>query len=162
MATSVIKVVAIDPGITTGYAVGLIENGEMGVISGQTVWNELGLWTELNRSTPDVLIYETFEFRNQPSKAKHNRIELFSRNLIGIMNLYADQANLPDSRKICLLYKQTPFTGKSYYSDNHLKKDKLYKPLKGGHANDAVRHLLQWFTFGPGYKYNEKGYRPLA
>lgn len=155
MATSVIKVVAIDPGITTGYAVGLIEQGEMGVISGQTVWNELALWTELNRSTPDVLIYETFEFRNQPSRQKLNRIELFSRNLIGVMNLYAQQTK-------CVLRQQTPFTGKQYYTDNHLKKDKLYKPLKGGHANDAVRHLLQWFTFGPGYKHNEKGYRPLA
>lgn len=156
-----IKVVSLDPGITTGYSVGLIENGSMGVISGQTKWDELGLYDELTRSKPDVVIYETFEYRNNPRQHK-DRIELFSRNLIGIIHLYVQQRHANMTITDCLMYAQTPFQGKSYYSDVHLKRDRLHKPLKGGHANDAVRHLLQWYTFGPGFKYNTDGYRPLA
>lgn len=155
---TIIKVAAFDPGITTGYAVGLIEAGSMGVVSGQAKWNELNLYDELKRSKPDIIIYETFEYRNSP---KHkDRIELFSRNLIGVLNLYVYERDAQGHS--CGCYQQTPFQGKSYYTDNRLKIDKLHKPLKGGHANDAVRHLLQWFTFGPGYKFNAHGYKPLA
>lgn len=127
----------------------------MGVVSGQAKWKEYDLYKELKRSNPDIVIYETFEFRNQPKK-KLDRVELFSRNLIGVLNLYVQE------RQTCALYTQTPFQGKSYYTDTKLKVDKLHKPLKGGHANDAVRHLLQWYTFGPGYKHNTNGYKPLA
>lgn len=155
---SVIKVTAFDPGITTGYATGLIENGKMGVVSGQDKWNEFELYVQLKRSKPDVVIYETFEYRNQP-KVKRDKVVLFSRNLIGVLNLYVYERHSQKMPVVCV--QQTPFQGKSYFTDNVLKKHGLHKPGRL-HANDAVRHILQWYQFGPGYEHNKHGYEALA
>lgn len=145
-----IAVLAIDPGITTGHALGVITDGKMAVSTGQTQYSEYELWSALHRTTPDILIYERFDGRGSIEG-----VELFSRNLIGVMNLY-DQMT-PELK----LVTQMPSEAiGGYYTDKHLKDNRLYKALKGGHANDACRHLLQWYTFGPGYKFNTKGFEP--
>lgn len=157
MSSHVIKITALDPGITTGYATGLIENGEMGVISGQAKWNEYLMYEQLRLSHTNAIVYETFEYRY--TKKREIGIELFSRNLIGVINLYAQQQAIKGES--IGLYTQTPAKAKGHFSDQLLKKHNVYK-IAAPHANDAMRHLLTWFVFGPGYKYNQKGFKPLA
>jgi hypothetical protein len=133
----------------------------MGVISGQAVWNEWDLYSELKRSHPDIMGYESFEYRKNVKGGVQMKLILFPRNLIGVMNLYYYERAANSSPIQC--FQQTPAQGKKgYYSDARLKSDKLYKTLPGGHCNDALRHLLHWYTFGAGFKYNKHGYKGLA
>lgn len=156
-----IKVVSFDPGITTGYATGRIDDGKLGAVSGQAQWNEYTLYVQLKLLSPDIIVYETFEYRRGQDRAV-----LFSRNLIGVINLYIQErahlAELHNTHDPVVGYTQTPAQGKSgQFSDKVLKEAKMYKTANP-HANDAMRHLLHWFTFGGGYKYNTNGYEPLA
>ena len=82
-----LKVHAFDPGITTGHASGIIEDGRLGVVSGQSKWNELQLYLQLEFTHPDIIVYERFEYRSQKAYNVDNA-ELFPRNLIGVLNLY--------------------------------------------------------------------------
>lgn len=147
-----ISVLSLDPGITTGWALGIIDEGLMKVSSGQDRWNELGLWNALYKIEPDVVVYERFE-----SRGAVQGVELFSRNLIGVIELYwqlAKGADLP-----MMVYRQMPQDAiGGYWSDTLLRRFSLYKSTTGGHANDAARHLLRWFEKGSGYQYNKKGY----
>jgi hypothetical protein len=52
---------------------------------------------------------------------------------------------------------QMPASVMAYFTDKKLREAHLYKMGKP-HANDAARHILYWFQFGPGYKFNKKGY----
>jgi len=145
------KVVALDPGITTGYAQGLIDGGRMGVVSGQERWVEFELLKWLTEIKPDIIIYERFEYRSKKAYNVDNA-ELFSRNLIGIIGLYEQQR----TNDGLLVYRQMPATvlGKTaWWSDKELKEVGLYKPANP-HAMDACRHLCYWFTFGAGFKHN--------
>lgn len=142
------KVVAFDPGVTTGYAMGDInEDGKMLVVTGQEKWSQRDLHNNLEWYKPDYIIYESFEFRRNRKK---DRVNLYPRELIGVIELYADVNNIR-------AHVQTPSQVMVYYTDQRLKEDKVYKPTKP-HANDAARHILYWFTFGPGYKWNLKGF----
>ena len=144
------KVIALDPGKTTGYAVGLITSeGKMLVVTGQERWSHLELWGFFEDNLPDVLITERFEFRN---KARTG-LELYSRELIGVTHLYHQMyMNLEVP-----LVEQMPSVIGGFFTDKQLKKDLIYKEGRP-HANDAARHLLQWFMFGPGYEHNKLGY----
>jgi hypothetical protein len=145
-----IKVVALDPGVTTGVSIGVIDQGCMIILTGQQKLNHKGLYDGIVKQAPDHLICERFEFRK---KARPGLI-LYSRELIGICNLYVQQ------HVSCTLHMQQPSQGiGGFWTDTQLKKDKVYK-AGNPHANDSVRHLLEWYVFGPGYKYNKKGYVP--
>lgn len=155
------KVIALDPGITTGYATGIIEPGEpMGVLSGQAKWVESDLYTNLVSGKPDIIIYEEFDHRPQRfyGKGDYYKVELFPRNLIGVINLYVQQSG-------CRVVTQKPAKalGGFYKSDKVLKDHGVYK-VANPHANDAMRHLLTWYTFGSGFQYDpdKKGFRSLA
>lgn len=146
-----IKVLALDPGRTTGYAMGDIsETGKMLIVTGEAVWDHHALMAQLEWYKPHVIIYERFDFRRSP-KYQRDRVDLFPRELIGVVELYAESTN--DIR----LDTQSASQAKGYFSDRKLKDDGVYRVSKP-HANDAARHLLHWYTFGPGYKYNVEGY----
>ena len=142
------RVIALDPGVTTGYAIGIIDAGHMYVVTGEERWDHKGLWDFLEENKPDVIISERFEFRNRARKG----LELFSRELIGVCNLYCQLNNME-------LVLQNPLKDNeaTFFNDDRLKKDKIHKAGKG-HANDAARHLLTWYQFRGGYKYNKSGY----
>lgn len=141
------KVVAFDPGPTTGYAMGDIDEcGKMVVATGQNKWSERDLHNNLEWYKPDYIVYESFEYRRK----SRDKLVLYSRNLIGVIELYADVNNIR-------AHVQGPGHVMTYFTDRKLKDDEVYKPGKP-HANDAARHLLYWFTFGPGYKWNQEGY----
>lgn len=146
----IIKVIAFDPGITTGYAIGFIKDGRMGVLSGQQKYSHNELYAAMKLAHPDIAVTESFEFRRK----SRSGLILFSVEMIGVMALYCGHHGIP-------LFRQTAMKGKSYYTDAKLKKDHLYKTAKP-HANDACRHLLHWYTFGSGYQYNTQGYKPGA
>lgn len=162
MINNNIKVVCFDPGVTTGYAHGVINDGTLGCVSGQAKWTEYELYVQLKLYYPDIIIYEDFVYRRGQDRA-----ELFPRNLIGVINLYnQERANEwvdeDGNHRPVEVYHQTPSQGKGgQFSDKVLKESRMYKEANP-HANDAMRHLLYWFTFGPGFKYNTNGYEPLA
>jgi len=147
------KIAALDPGVTTGYAEGLInEEGHMYVVCGQSRWSHLELWGWLEDHQPDVIITERFEYRNRARSG----LELFSRELIGVANLYT-QMVMPPPHELVMQPAGTVVGKTSYFNNDRLKKEGLYKPARD-HAMDALRHLLYWFEFGSGFQYNKRGY----
>lgn len=150
-----IKAVAFDPGLTTGYAVGYLDDGFMAVKAGQAKWTHLDLWAELQLSQPDYVIWERFVFRK---RSQHEGVELYPRELIGVLHLYVQVRN-QELNHSCVAVEQMPMKSDgSYYTDDKISKDGLW--IRGKpHGMDALRHLLYWFTFGSGYQYNTKGYR---
>lgn len=143
-------IVSLDPGRTTGHAVGTIDDGLMTVRCGQDRFDHIQLYQQLILLDPTMIIAEEFEFRNRARKG----LDLYPRELLGVLELYCQQYKKP-------LFRQKAMEGKAYYTDEKLKRDSLY--IKGKpHAMDAVRHLLQWYTFGFGYQFNTSGYEPAA
>lgn len=147
-----IKAVAFDPGKTTGFATGEIpkfgtEKDDVGrcmlVATAQAPLTHIELYNFLIKYEPNYIICERFDFR---MKARTG-LELISRELIGIINLYISQ--YPE----CVLVMQTPGQAiGGYWSNDKLLKYHLYR--KGqDHANDACRHLMYWYKFGSGHQY---------
>lgn len=149
----VLNVIAIDPGETTGYAHGKIIDGQMVIATGQAKWSHSELLKHLQWYQPHIIVYETFDFRRH-KKAQRDRVNLYAKELIGVIELYEQMVDF------VILHEQRPsqVMGKiAYFNHQRLKEEGIYKPNKK-HANEAVRHLLYWFNFGKGYKYNKKGY----
>ena len=139
------NVIAIDPGVMTGYARGKISEGHLYYYAFQMVDDVDDLWRRLKDVRPRHVIIEDFEFRQGKQRTG---INLFPVQLIGVTRLYALMGDVQ-----CAVHIQKASYGKAYYTDNILKSRSLYK--RGiPHAMDASRHLLQWFTFGAGYQFN--------
>ena len=149
-----IKVVALDPGETTGYAIGVINQGLMDCKSDQARWNHLNLYDFLTLHHADFIVCESFDFRKSSDGAN-----LYPRELIGVVNLYVQALNLSPIVGGVTLHMQSPAEAKGPFQDKILKQANLYNTGKP-HSNDAMRHLLQWYMFKQGYKYNKRGYRP--
>jgi len=153
----IVKVIALDPGGTTGWAKGLIRDGKMYVVSGQDEWDHFDIFKELSEVTkPDIIVCERFDYRK--GGRKQEGVELISREYIGVVRLYALMfPNTPNGP--LQLYMQMPSEGVGGYwkEDAQLKKDGVFMIGKP-HANDAMRHLLQWYTFKEGYIYNKEGF----
>lgn len=156
--------IGLDPGVTTGYAIGGIEDGKMTVVTGQYRWDHIGLWQFLLNGKPDFVICERFEFRQGNVKDYRKGLELFSRELIGVVNLYQQLETMRENREV-ILYMQNPMKQptkgrqtNTHFTNEVLKRSAIYKP-GNEHANDAARHLLHWWEFGPGFKYNTAGYQ---
>jgi hypothetical protein len=138
------KVMAIDPGKTTGYCYGQIYQDVLEYYPFQRIDEVDDLWEKLTTFQPRFIIIEDFEFRKQ-SRAG---LVLFSVELIGVTRLYSLIA-----QHQVTVFIQKAAEGKGYYRDETLKSKNLYK--RGiPHAMDASRHLLQWYTFGYGYQFN--------
>lgn len=140
-----VRAIAIDPGGTTGFctAIEAPKNVPMSFLlkAFQLPDDCEDLWNRLADLKPDVIVCESFEYR-QRSRAG---LDLTPVKLIGIVELY-------EAKSGCKLYMQTAAKGKGYYTDVLLKKYDFYK--RGlPHGMDALRHMLQWFTFGAGYQY---------
>jgi hypothetical protein len=139
-----LKILAIDPGITTGWCKGeIVEHGELVLDPGQTIFTAKQFYTFLRQVSPARLICESFEFR----KGTRQGLVLDSVKFIGICELYSQQFAIP-------LDAQKAAQGKGYYTNPKLKQAGLYIPALS-HGMDALRHLLHWFTFGSGYQFNK-------
>lgn len=100
------------------------------------------LWDLLDGLELTDIVYETFEFRR---KTRGN-VDLTAKELIGVIKLY--EHSHPKIKVVA----QSPVQGKSFFTDKALKERGVHIPGRG-HAMDATRHMLQWLTFGAGFRY---------
>lgn len=140
------RVIAIDPGVMSGYALGVIaKNGSLEYFPFQAVDDVDDLWARLKGFKPRYIVIESFEFRK--GKKGFGGLNLFPVELIGVARLYSLEAEHQ-----CAVYKQTPAQGKGYFTNPVLRANGLYK-MKLEHGLDASRHLLQWCMFGAGNQF---------
>lgn len=137
------KLLAVDPGVTTGYCFAELTDNRLKYTPYQMPDDVEDLWNRLRSFAPEHVICEDFEFRG---KARTGLV-LFSVQLIGVCRLYEALMNGKPQ-----VHLQKAAQGKSYYSDKLLKDRGIYK--RGvPHGMDATRHLLHWLTFGFGYQF---------
>jgi hypothetical protein len=138
-----IRAIALDPGGVTGITIAVKEDKTLRVHPFQQSLTpaEMQVFLENHAKPPTWVICESFEFR----KYARAGLDLTPAHLIGVV-----MAVCSDDR----LYMQTASYAKSgYFTDRTLKSKNLYIPAQP-HAMDSLRHFLQWFTFGPGYRFN--------
>ena len=136
-----LRAIALDPGITTGI-VTLYNFDRLTVNQEKLSVNDLYHYLEFHR--PNQIICEDFEYRSWEKS-----VELFSVQLIGVVNLYVQQNPSVE------LVIQNAATGKGHYKDQTIKDLNLWVPGKP-HGMDALRHMLQWLTFGSGYQFKDQ------
>lgn len=132
------RYVAFDPGVATGVAQAFVENGA--IIKHQAF--ELpqfevcrfALEAAIDRYDIDEVdfICETFTINQQTLRKTRQTASL---EIIGVIKLATHEACIP-------LAMQSPGDAKRFATDKRLKKSGLWTPTKGGHANDANRHLF--------------------
>lgn len=149
-----LKVIALDPGVTTGYAEGVIEDGYMKVRCDEEKLDHLGMYDWLTMRKMDVIVCESFEFRKLQQGVNYYPVEM-----IGIIKLFVQQTQF-DNNKVAF-HMQPPATqgSKAYWSTMKLKEANVYAEGKE-HGRSAMKHLLYWWEFGTGYQYNKKGFGP--
>lgn len=143
------KIISIDPGRMTGYCYARIKPVNLGNLlefyPHQMMDEVDDFWRKLHEFKPDYMIMENFEFRGNARTG----LDMFPKELIGVARLYEF---IEPTGKVHLEL-QSAAKGKSYYTNPILTQNKWY--VRGiPHGMDATRHLLQWATFGPGYKFN--------
>lgn len=123
-------IVSLDPGKTTGYAyqntVGAFGFGEL---------QQDSIWDTLTTLEPDLLIVESFQFRQARSK-----VNLVPNEIIGVVKEWARQNNVD-------IIWQTPSQAKHFFDDARLREGNLWA-VGLPHARDATRHLLYYLQFG--------------
>lgn len=138
-----VRVLALDPGGTTGLAYGRIEGKALTLNYDQKVLTEFDLLDEIDAFQPNYLICEDFEYRNRARTG----LDLTPVKLIGIVRYYGQS---PTNK--CKVTIQKASKGKSFWSNDKLKAAGLY--IRGlPHGRDAARHLLHWMMFEEGYKF---------
>ncbi|HEY1248636.1 MAG TPA: hypothetical protein VGE97_06595 [Nitrososphaera sp.] len=142
-----LKIASFDPGITTGFSLAILDGATLFLACDEEKLSHRNLFDLLEEYAPQHVVCESFEYRNTRHR---DNLELFSLELIGVIKLFDPNVNLQNAAK-----------GKGFYNDQKLKSMGLYVPGRN-HGRDALRHLLHWWTFGPGYKYNVKGNVMLA
>lgn len=144
------RILAVDPGVTSGFCyaelVHLNDGDYLEFFPTQMVDEVDDLWRRLEHFRPRYIIIESFQYR----QAARRGLNLKPVELIGVVKLYECLAQHQTA-----VVEQTAATGKGYYTDTILKKNGFYVPGVP-HGMDAMRHLLQWFTFGAGYQMHSK------
>lgn len=140
------RVIALDPGGTTGYAIGLIDDPRsFGLCYAQRQMSERQLWKLIYDVNPHHIVCEDFEYRNKAPSG----LDLTPVKLIGVVNLFVQDITSAE------LTMQKAAKAKGHFTDQKLKDLDLYQ--RGvPHGRDACRHLLHWLRFGKGYQFIEK------
>lgn len=123
-------IIAVDPGKMTGLA--NLTFGEF--TSGQLPLMEYlqNLDGALMQGMLPTLICEDFIYTTETAKKSR---QTWSTEGIGVMRFLAHKHKLSFTL-------QSPASAKRFATNDKLKAMGWYKPTKGGHANDAARHLL--------------------
>lgn len=147
------KILAIDPGGTTGLAL-YDDNNCKPVMIGKAFWNRwsLGpdehhwqLWEVLLVEGPfDAVVYETFNYQRR-ELTRGVTLRLDSVEYIGIIKLAA-QRHL---REVGRLVPQGPAM-RTWWTDERLRTLGLW--VSSPHERDATRHLLRYVTTDLGDK----------
>ncbi len=141
-----VRVIAIDPGVTTGYTYGEIQNSILKYHVFQEKDEVWDFWTRLRHFNPQYIVMEDFEWRRGVQG-----LNMFPMQLIGIARLHQCCAN--DCSR---LFLQKASTGKSHFKDDKMKFVGAYK--RGvPHGTDSARHLMHWCKFGFGFQFFKEG-----
>lgn len=141
-------ILAIDPGGTTGFAWGYIEDHKLTVapaeerVEGWELFTVLELVCRGHKHKEWHIIWETFEYRY------HSRpgLDPTPIKLIGIIELFQSWHDTETK-----FWPQTASQGLGSVPDQKLKDLGLW--FKGkGHGRAATKHLLRWCSFGYGAK----------
>lgn len=140
------KILAIDPGGTTGYAWGFLDGtNPLQFKTEQHKYLHNEFYNFMVKTEPDYIVYETFEYRNRARAG----LELISAELIGIILLYISERVIPFAAQSASEHGAGGRTG--YYQNRKLKALGWYKSMP--HEMDAARILLNWYMFKKGHKY---------
>jgi hypothetical protein len=130
-------ILAFDPGLTTGWAALDLDSG--GFISGQTEGRH-AFYRQVEAAIAGGALVEavgekyTITQRTAKLSAQYDALYI-----IGMMDYLSEKCGFP-------LTLQTPAQAKAFATDAKLKAVGWYTPTKGGHANDASRHLLTYVS----------------
>lgn len=141
-----LNVLSLDPGVTTGYCAGCLDSNTFFLAPGQEQLGHREIYKLLTAWSPDHVVCEDFEFR-PGIYSQQDALVLTSLEYIGVVELWCDPG--------VKLYRQKAAEGKGYFSNEKLKQLGVYKQNLA-HGMDALRHLLHWFVFKEGYKYNNE------
>lgn len=138
-----LRILSLDPGGTTGTALATLSgSGAVGDWSHCEIGPEehhADLREFISAHSPDVLVYERFDYRPGLQRA-----DLISREYIGIIKLLAGDVGAE-------LWAQSAGDGKGFVTDDKLKKSGLW--VEGSaHCRDAYRHLVFWLVMRAGIK----------
>jgi len=129
------RVLAVDPGGTTGLAFysGADDYFHSWQMTGfDEVVREIPGWQ------PDVIVCESFTIRSNTHKLDAGAFS-HTTDLIGACRLIA----LRDGAEFV---RQSPAQAKGFATDAKLRTLRWYSTIKGGHSNDASRHLLTYLA----------------
>lgn len=141
------RVVSIDPGVTSGLVTALITDTKLTLWLAQDKYTPATLYRKLKGDKPELVIVEEFELR--PNKKEG--IIFYSAYLIGAAMMYCE-----DHAIELRLQKPAYGEGGHFRGDGNLRKAGVYIPGAAHHHDmSAMRHFMQWFTYGPGYQYNK-------
>lgn len=129
-----LTIVAIDPGKMTGWA--KLSLGEF--MSGQAELYEILEWVDASISMGLCPTIVCEDFIYTAATAKKTR-QTWSTEGIGVLRYLARKADVG-------FHLQAPVDAKKFATNDKLKALDWYTPTKGGHANDAARHLLLYCT----------------
>lgn len=154
------RILAFDPGGSTGWAYAAAQQlntmeditfdcGHLGPEEHHIeLWNFLTSQVPLEGfDAPLEIVCESFEFRQQtdPHKTK-SKVELISKEYIGIIKLFAARADLPLTFYTASAAKHL-VPDKGPESNVRLKQLGWYRPVTHWvHAMDATRHLLRYMV----------------
>jgi hypothetical protein len=155
------RIVALDPGGTTGWAYWQDQpnpqnpsqpNFMVGQLGPQEHHQGLYQWLEHLHVSDFTVVCESFEFRQQDVGTRMG-INLMSREYIGVTKLFGQERNAP-------VVFQTAALGKGFVTDEKLKVMGLWWPgMK--HAMDAMRHLIYYMVLKDGHKYLINSWKDL-
>lgn len=149
------RVVSLDPGGTTGYAIYSAEfptasltrrepindSLTVGHLGPDDHHDELYELLELQHIKDFYLVTESFEFRQGRQR---NNINLMSKEYIGVAKLFAQQRGLAGGKQV-RYFEQTAGLAKPFVTDDKLRTMNWWTPgMK--HANDACRHLVYFLV----------------
>lgn len=134
------KILGIDPGITTGFAWYHTDTQQFVTVQVDTT-RMVSVQHTLTGIQPNELVYENFKHRPNLMNP-----ELHSLKVIGVIELFAEVRLVP------VKATYLPGYAKKFWTNDKLKQLGLYEKGKG-HAMDALRVLLcyldddpQWFN----------------
>lgn len=122
------RIMAIDPGVTCGFATCGPEIPDNQTYQRRNTHDEF-LQVVLD-FYPDILVVEQFDYTHR------DKANLTACEFIGLVKWYVERRHVD-------LVMQTKSYGKGYFDNEKIKKLGLYVPGMG-HAMDAMRHLLQF------------------
>lgn len=147
------RLLALDPGGTTGWAAWQLVNGhkeifETGELTGDN--HHMALWDLLHRHLVDTVmlggsmtvIVENFEFRKD--ERDRYKIDYIAAEYVGVAKAYC---GYQQNRGFDISFVVPGASqGKGFWNDDKLKRVGMYH-RNSRHIRDATRHLLRYRTF---------------